>query len=98
MDKRFHRPEGLAQRTGARLVRYADDFVILARYQGRCISDWIDATVEDWMDLKINPEKTRIVKLSEPGVFGLQLPVRGGPIRACQAVSQPGTQRQSVCA
>ncbi|WP_218068152.1 group II intron reverse transcriptase/maturase [Candidatus Thiosymbion oneisti] len=67
MDKRFHGPEGPAQRSGARLVRYADDFVILARYQGRCISDWIDATVEDWMGLKINREKTRIIKLSEPG-------------------------------
>lgn len=42
-------------------MRYADDFVILARYQGRCISDWIDATVEDWMGLEINRE------LSEPG-------------------------------
>ncbi|MCB2262564.1 MAG: group II intron reverse transcriptase/maturase [Candidatus Thiosymbion ectosymbiont of Robbea hypermnestra] len=67
MDKRFYGPEGPAQRTGARLVRYADDFVILARYQGRCISDWIEATVEDWMGLKINREKTRIIKLSEPG-------------------------------
>jgi len=67
MDKRFHGPEGPAQRAGARLVRYADDFVILARYQGRCISDWIDATVEDWMGLEINREKTRIIKLSEPG-------------------------------
>ena len=67
MDKRFHGPEGPAQRAGAWLVRYADDFVILARYQGRCISDWIDATVEDWMGLEINREKTRIIKLSEPG-------------------------------
>jgi len=48
-------------------VRYADDFVILARYQGKCISDWVEATVEEWMGLTINREKTRIIKLSEPG-------------------------------
>ena len=63
MDKRFHGPEGPIQRTGARLVRYADDFVILTRYQGRCISDWIDATVEDWMGLKSNNLRAK------PGAF-----------------------------
>ena len=39
MDKRFHGKDGPAQFAGAQLVRYADDFVILARYQGRCITD-----------------------------------------------------------
>ena len=67
MDKRFHGRDGPARFAGAQLVRYADDFVILARYQGRRISDWVEATVEDWMGLRINREKTRIVKLKEPG-------------------------------
>lgn len=67
MDKRFHDPSGPAQFAGARLVRYADDFVILARYQGQRIGDWVDATVEDWMDLKINREKTRTLKLTDAG-------------------------------
>jgi RNA-directed DNA polymerase len=33
-DKLFHRANGPAQWAGAKLVRYADDFVVLARYQG----------------------------------------------------------------
>ena len=48
-------------------MRYADDFVILARYQGDRISDWIEDTIEGWMSLTINREKTKIVKLNTPG-------------------------------
>jgi RNA-directed DNA polymerase len=67
MDKRFHAKDGPAQFAKARLVRYADDFVILARYQGQCITDWVERTVEGWMGLKINREKTQIVKLTAEG-------------------------------
>ncbi len=35
MDKRFHANNGPARFANAQLVRYADDFVILARYQGK---------------------------------------------------------------
>lgn len=67
MDKRFHGADGPAQFAKARLVRYADDFVILARYQGTRIRDWVEAIVEDWMGLEINRDKTRIVTLRQPG-------------------------------
>jgi len=67
LDKRFHGSDGPACFAGAELVRYADDFVILARYQGNRIRDWVEATVEDWMDLKINREKTGTVRLREAG-------------------------------
>jgi RNA-directed DNA polymerase len=50
----------------ARLVRYADDFVIQARYMGRRIVEWIESKLEREMRLKINKEKTRIVKMNEP--------------------------------
>lgn len=63
MDKRFHHPDGPAAFAGAQLVRYADDFVILARYQGKRIGDWVDAIVEDWMGLEVNRDKTRVVDL-----------------------------------
>ena len=33
-DRAFHGPDGPAQLANARLVRYADDFVVLARYMG----------------------------------------------------------------
>ena len=67
MDKRFHGADGPAQFAGAKLVRYADDFVILARYRGQRIGDWVQATVEDWMGLAINREKTRVVQLKDTG-------------------------------
>jgi len=68
LDKRFHGSDGPARFAGAEMVRYADDFVILARYQGNRIRDWVEATVEDWMGLEINREKTKVVRLKEAGV------------------------------
>jgi RNA-directed DNA polymerase len=50
----------------ARLVRYADDFVIQARYMGRRIVEWTESKLEKEMRLKINKEKTRVVKMNEP--------------------------------
>ena len=67
LDKRFHGKNGPALFAGAQLVRYADDFVIMAHYQGQCITDWVQFTVEDWMGLEINRHKTRIVKLESAG-------------------------------
>jgi RNA-directed DNA polymerase len=66
-DKLFHRPDGPAQWANARLVRYADDFVVLAQYQGGKLTDWIESKLEDWMGLEINREKTRVVDLKQEG-------------------------------
>jgi RNA-directed DNA polymerase len=66
-DKAFHGKNGPARFAGARLVRYADDFVVLARYQGRDLVAWIEQTLEEWMGLKVNRDKTRIVDLKEKG-------------------------------
>lgn len=66
-DKAFHGKSGPARFANARLVRYADDFVILARYQGKQLVEWVERTLEDRLGLKINRQKTRIVDLSEPG-------------------------------
>ena len=67
MDKRFHSGDGPARFAGAHLVRYADDFVILARTMGTDITEWVDAIVEDWMGLTINRDKTRTVALADEG-------------------------------
>ncbi len=66
-DKVFHRPDGPAQFAGARLVRYADDFVIMARYMGPRIVGFVEAKLEGWLGLKINREKTRILEAMTPG-------------------------------
>ena len=66
-EKTFHRPDGPAHWAKAKLVRYADDFVILARYQSRRLVDWVESLLEGRFRLAINRQKTRIVKLHEPG-------------------------------
>jgi RNA-directed DNA polymerase len=66
-DWKFHRPSGPAQFARARLVRYADDFVILARYQSPQISRFVERTIEEWLGVSINREKTRVVDLREKG-------------------------------
>ena len=66
-DKVFHFASGPATWAKARLIRYADDFVVMARYIGREMESYIETKLEDWMELKLNREKTRIVNLSEEG-------------------------------
>ncbi len=67
LDTMFHRPGGPAQWANAKLVRYADDFVVIARYIDERITTWIERTVEGWLGLEINREKTRTVNLKEQG-------------------------------
>lgn len=63
-DVVFHRDRGPGIWAKARLVRYADDFVIMARYVGGRITLWVDETVEGWLELRINRVKTRSIRLS----------------------------------
>jgi RNA-directed DNA polymerase len=67
LDKIFHFPNGPANWAKARLVRYADDMVVMARYQGAKLVGWMEEKLEGWMGLKINREKTRVVDLREAG-------------------------------
>ena len=66
-DKQFHCTEGPAKWAKAKLVRYADDFVVLARYQGKKLTGWIELKLESELGLEINREKTRVVNLKEQG-------------------------------
>jgi len=52
-------------RRQACLVRYADDFVVLARYQGKQLRDYIEDKIERWLGLEINREKTRMINMRE---------------------------------
>ena len=45
----------------AKLIRYADDFVIMAKYVGEKITNWIEEKIECKLELSINKEKTKIV-------------------------------------
>jgi len=66
-DRMFHRSGGPHQWANARLVRYADDFVILAKSVGGRIKQFVEQTLQGRFDLTINAAKTRTVKLNEPG-------------------------------
>jgi len=66
-DKVFHKPDGPATWANARLVRYADDFVVLARCQSERLKGWIEDKLESWMGLEINREKTQVVNLMKVG-------------------------------
>jgi RNA-directed DNA polymerase len=66
-DKVFHGASGPAHWAKAKLVRYADDFVVLAQQQTPRLVGWIETKLESWMGLEINREKTRIIKLRQQG-------------------------------
>lgn len=65
LDEQFMKaPNSPLKFANARIVRYADDFVVMARYMGNRIVDWLTVTLEDQLHLVINQEKTGIVKLN----------------------------------
>jgi RNA-directed DNA polymerase len=66
-DNRFHCAEGPRYYANARLVRYADDFVVMARYVGDKISNSVKQLIENWLGLEINQEKTKIITLKNIG-------------------------------
>jgi RNA-directed DNA polymerase len=65
-EKAFHRPDGPATWAKAQMVRYADDFLILARYQSRRLIRWVESQLEGRFKLTINRQKTRVVDLKQP--------------------------------
>jgi RNA-directed DNA polymerase len=68
MDVAFHEEgDGPYQATDARLVRYADDFVILARHIGSRLVRWIEGKLEGDLGLEVNRDKTGIVRMGERG-------------------------------
>jgi RNA-directed DNA polymerase len=66
-EKVFHFADGPANWAKARIVRYADDFVVHARYQGSRIREFIEQKLEGWLGLEINRDKTKVVDLDQPG-------------------------------
>lgn len=63
LDQFWHRPGGPRERYNARIVRYADDFVVQARFIGEPIKHEIE-TIISAMGLSLNVKKTRIIDLA----------------------------------
>jgi len=66
-DHLFQRVDGPGQWAKAKLIRYADDFVVLARYIGPQLRGWIEGKLEGWLELQINREKTRVLDMRATG-------------------------------
>lgn len=48
-------------------MRYADDFVVLARFIGEPIEQFLEGLLEGKMGLRLNRQKTRIIDLRQKG-------------------------------
>jgi RNA-directed DNA polymerase len=63
-DKAFHKTN--SARTGiAKLIRFADDFVILAKDIGYDCCHFVEEKIERWLGLTINKEKTKVIDLKQ---------------------------------
>lgn len=67
LDRAFYRPSGPAGFANAALVRYADDFVVMAKWLGPRLLAWVEERLEGQMGLRLNREKTRQVDLRRVG-------------------------------
>jgi len=66
-DALFHGPQGPSRWADARLVRYADDMVILAWEWTGELTEWVESRLEGKFGLEINREKTRVVEVKPGG-------------------------------
>jgi RNA-directed DNA polymerase len=66
LDRQFYGPKGPAQAVKAKLVRYADDFVILAHDIGDRMMNYVNQVLER-LGLSLNQDKTRVVDLQLAG-------------------------------
>jgi RNA-directed DNA polymerase len=63
-DKLCHRGDGPRYWANARLVRYADDFTIQAKFISSRLRTWIETTLEGRFGLTINRTKTSVKQVS----------------------------------
>lgn len=65
----YHSADSPYRFANARLIRFADDFVVMARYIGGNITKWIERRLEKDLQLTINREKTTIVKMKQDEIL-----------------------------
>jgi RNA-directed DNA polymerase len=63
-DKVFHMFTSKLPYVKAKLLRYADDMVIMAKNLSKETVDFIEEKLEKWMGLKINRDKTQVVNMN----------------------------------
>lgn len=68
-DRAFYSASGPGTWAKARLVRYADDFVVMARFIDERIIRWIENTIEGRLGLTLNREKTTVLNVEGEGTI-----------------------------
>ena len=66
-DALFHGPQGPARWADAKLVRYADDMVLLAHEWTAELTAWVESKLEGKFGLEINRDKTRVIEVKPQG-------------------------------
>ena len=66
-EKVFYAASGPGTWAKAQIVRYADDFMVLARYQSNRLTGFVESKIESWLGLELNRDKTKVVNLRCPG-------------------------------
>jgi RNA-directed DNA polymerase len=66
-EKVFYSANGPGRWAKAQIVRYADDFMVLARYSSARMREFIESKIETWLGLELNRDKTKVVNLRRPG-------------------------------
>ena len=64
-DKVFHKEMQVEGARSAKLIRYCDDFVIMQGKLKTKTRQFIEDKLENWLGLKINKEKTRIIDMKK---------------------------------
>jgi len=67
LDRKWEE-EGIEKKTGASLIRYADDFVIVSSHSERWLLSKIRGILENELLLKINEEKSKVVDVEKEAV------------------------------
>jgi RNA-directed DNA polymerase len=86
LDHSFHSASGPGSWANARLVRYADDFVIMAKFIDQRICRWVERILESKLGLELNREKTKVVNLK---VRGQSLDFLGYTFRYIPGIKHP---------
>jgi len=87
-DRAFYSMSGPGTWAKARLVRYADDFVVMARFVDHRIIDYIEEKIEGRLGLKINREKTKVVRVARGSPDTLEF--LGYALRWCRSHRRGG--------
>jgi len=67
-DRNIEKEKGIFEKEGVKLVRYADDFVLLARKISEGVKQGLNKLLER-LDLKLNPDKTGVKNAKDKGGF-----------------------------